>query len=142
MNAGADAARAASSRQAEAHDFVPERPTSPLTALALLSGVGAPGVLRRRQMRFAGAPLRRCFRVGAVRPALLSSATPGGSEETALKAALERFDAAWPRTLRLRSGDCCVHVEALALELTGVPHALSYDPRRRPVRDSDGGGAG
>jgi hypothetical protein len=112
-----------------AHDFVPERPTSPLTALALLTGVGAPGVLRARQMRFAGGlPLRRCWRVAAVSAALLDDA--GLSEAEAVAAAVARFDAAWPRTLRLRSADCCAHVDALALALTGVPHAMSYDPRR------------
>ncbi len=115
-----------------AHDFVPERPTSPLTALALLTGVGAPGVLRARQMRFAGGlPLRRCWRVDAVSASLLDDASSAAlTEAEAVAAAVARFDAAWPRTLRLRSADCCAHVDALALALTGVPHAMSYDPRR------------
>jgi hypothetical protein len=63
-----------------------------------------------------------------VSAALLDDA--GLSEAEAVAAAVARFDAAWPRTLRLRSADCCAHVDALALALTGVPHAMSYDPRR------------
>ena len=126
-----------------AHDFVPARPTSPLTALALLSGVGAPGVLRARQMRFAGGlPTRRCWRVGGVSRLILltrqSTSEKDGdaalSDEEAVAAALARFDAAWPRTLKLRSADCCAHVDALALALTGLPYAMSYDPRRKSRR--------
>ena len=130
--------------QATAHDFVPERPTSPLTALRLLSGVGAPGLLRQRLLRLRGGLPRRCWRVGPVRSSLFASPPDGAAgsaslaslsslpnEAAAVAAAVARFDAAWPRTLRLRSADCCAHVEALALALTGVPAALSYDPLRK-----------
>ena len=116
---------------------MPERPTSPLTALRLLSGAGAPGLLRRRALRLRGGLPRRCWRVGPVSAALFAEA--GGSaaastrerEAAAVAAALARFDAAWPRTLRLRSADCCCHVEALALALTGVAGAMGYDPLRK-----------
>ena len=116
---------------------MPERPTSPLTALRLLSGVGAPGLLRQRALRLRGGLPRRCWRVGPVSAALLAEA--GGSdavstrerEAAAVAAAVARFDAAWPRTLRLRSADCCCHVEALALALTGVAGAMGYDPLRK-----------
>lgn len=123
-----------------AHDFVPERPTSPLTALALLSGVGAPGVLRARQMRFAGGlPQRRCWRVGGVSFTRLLALQPASeaavsSEAEAVAAAVARFDAAWPRTLRLRSADCCAHVDAFVFALTGLQRAMSYDPRRKTRR--------
>ena len=122
--------------QATAHDFVPERPTSAVTALLLLTGAGAPGLLRQRPLRLRGGLPRRCWRVGAVSRSLLADAaaaagSPAETEAAAVAAAVARFNAAWPRTLRLRSADCVAHVEALALALTGVPRATSYDPLKK-----------
>ena len=137
---GAALLRRCAAAQATAHDFVPERPTSPLTALRLLSGAGAPGLLRRRALRLRGGLPRRCWRVGPVSAALFADdASADGSaaastrerEAAAVAAAVARFDAAWPRTLRLRSADCCCHVEALALALTGMAGAMGYDPLRK-----------
>jgi hypothetical protein len=125
--------------QATAHDFVPVHAKSPLTALRLLLLGGAPGELRSRHFR-GGVPRRRCFRVAPVLPALLLSGGGGVAADTsnassssgapaALDAALAAFDAAWPRTLRLRRHDCRAHADALALHLTGVRNALRLDPR-------------
>jgi hypothetical protein len=109
-----------------AHDFLPLAPTAPLTALRLLSGAGAPAELRSRPLR--GVPRARCWRVGAVLPALLQ---PRGSNDdaAAVAAAVAAFDAQWPRLLQLRSRDCRHHAAALALALTGVPDAMARDPR-------------
>jgi hypothetical protein len=124
--------------QATAHDFVPVHAKSPLTALQLLLLGGAPGELRSRHFR-GGVPRRRCFRVAPVLPALLlrggvdavdmDHVSSSSGAPAALDAALASFDAAWPRTLRLRRHDCRTHADALALHLTGVPHALRLDPR-------------
>ena len=46
-----------------------------------------------------------------------------------MDATLAAFDDAWNTHLRLRSHDCCSHVTALALRLTGVPDVLAADPR-------------
>jgi hypothetical protein len=126
--------------QATAHDFVPVHATSPLTALRLLLLGGAPGELRSRHFR-GGVPRRRCFRVAPVLPALLlrgdgsdaaeskSNVSSSSGAPAALDAALAAFDAAWPRTLRLRRHNCRAHADALALHLTGVSGALRLDPR-------------
>ena len=43
-------------------DFLPEEPTAPSTAAAMLRGSSVPGLTRQRQMRRV--PRRRCKRLG------------------------------------------------------------------------------
>lgn len=48
-----------------AWDFLPEQPTSPLTAAALLSGGDVKGVLRERKLHYL--PRARCRYIGTAR---------------------------------------------------------------------------
>lgn len=85
-----------------AHDFLPEDPTDPRVALALLSGGSTKGVVRSRPLR--GVPRRRCEGRGL--------AGPGAAR------AAQAFDEAWDTELRLRTNDCHAYADALVAHLT------------------------
>jgi len=98
-----------------AYDFVPENPTSPLTAAALLSGTSVPGKLRTRTLR--GLPSRRCDLVGeAVVGARLGGGTASQRE---VDARCAEFQVSYNPQLSLRGNSCREHTAALASMLTG-----------------------
>ena len=111
-------------------DFLPARPTSPGTALQLLSPAGTPGALRARRLSLR--PRRRTWLVGSVRPELLGECGADVDTEAQLQAQLARWHAqgGWD-TARVRVGarDCTHYATALCLWLTGTAHALQLDPR-------------
>ena len=97
-------------------DFLPRRPTSPFTALQLLSGAGTPG-LQRCQRRHLAAGRRKAY-AGQVRGALSSTTMHGCADDEFLLSHLEDVVRNWQRTngwqdLRLGSRDCRAYARAV-----------------------------
>lgn len=81
------------------YDFLPESPTSPATAAALLSGGSVTGVVRSRAMKRV--PPRRCTCIGL-------AAVPN------VEQVAEDFNSAWDKRLKLFKNDCRNYSKQLA----------------------------
>ncbi|KAL3155034.1 hypothetical protein ABBQ38_011556 [Trebouxia sp. C0009 RCD-2024] len=93
-------------------DFLPELPTSPFVAAALLSGRQAKGIVRER--RLSRLPVRRCWLVGP-------SATSQALQEA------RSFNSSFDDRIQLLRNDCRSHSVALVKHLTGLNIKVSIN---------------